>query len=198
MQKSDNMRSESRRGAQHAPSSVITDKAAYRKAGLRVIIAIIACVILASIFLFAGIGKVGQMGQMPGQLEYLDKIIPDYLFTPAVGRFTGFVFIPYVLPIFETFIGLALLAGFLIKIDALLAMLLSGAFAYHNIWLINHGIDRFPDCSCFGFWETAFGVVSPAASLRIDILMIALALIVIFVQPGGLLTSQFWFRQHQP
>jgi hypothetical protein len=73
-------------------------------------------------------------------------------------------------------------------------MLLSSAFMYHNWWMTSHGIDKFPDCACFGYWETVFGVVSPATSLRIDIFMFLLALVIIFVKPGGILSSQYWFN----
>lgn len=162
--------------------------------GVRNIIVIIACVLLAGIFLFAGAGKLIDMGQMPGQTEYLDKLIPDFLFTPELARFIGLVGIPYILPIGETILGLLLLAGLWIKLDAIAVLLLSSAFIYHNSWMISHGIDKFPDCACFGYWETIFGIVSPATSLRIDIVMFLLALVIIFVQPGGILSSQYWFN----
>jgi uncharacterized membrane protein YphA (DoxX/SURF4 family) len=160
--------------------------------GIRNVIAIIACVVLAGIFLFAGIGKLAEMGQMPGQTEYLDKMIPDFLLTPELAKFIGFVFIPYILPVAETIIGLLLLAGLFIKIDALLGLALSAIFIFNNTWMISHGIDKYPDCACFGIWEAMMGPVSPAISLWIDILMVALALIIVFVQPGGALSSQYW------
>ena len=160
--------------------------------GARTIIGIIACIILAGIFLFAGIGKLAEMGQMPGQTEYLDKMIPDFLLTPQLAQFIGLVFIPYILPVTETILGLLLLAGFFIKIDSIISIMLSGIFMFNNIWMISHGIDKYPDCACFGIWETVMGPVSPAISLQIDILMVILALIIIFVQPGGILSSQFW------
>ena len=162
--------------------------------GARRIIVIVASVLLAGIFLFAGVGKLADMGQMPGQTEYLDKLIPDFLFTPDLARFIGLIGIPYVLPIFETVVALLLLAGLFIKIDAIAFGLASVAFMYHNGWMISHGIDKFPDCACFGYWETVFGVVSPATSLRIDIVMFLLALVIIFVQPGGILSSQYWWH----
>jgi uncharacterized membrane protein YphA (DoxX/SURF4 family) len=162
--------------------------------GARRIIVIVASVFLACIFLFAGVGKLADMGQMPGQTEYLDKLIPNFLFTPDLARFIGLVGIPYILPVGETLIGLLLLAGLWAKLDAIAVMLLSSAFMYHNWWMISHGIDKFPDCTCFGFWETVFGVVSPAISLKIDILMFALALAILITLPGGILSSQFWWN----
>jgi uncharacterized membrane protein YphA (DoxX/SURF4 family) len=174
--------------------SSIETKLKPTRPGARNIIAIIACVLLAGIFLFAGVGKLIDMGQMPGQTEYLDKLIPDFLFTPELARFISLVGIPYILPIFETVVALLLLAGLFIKIDAIVFGLASVVFMYHNSWMISHGIDKFPDCACFGYWETVFGVVSPATSLRIDIVMLLLALVIIFVQPGGILSSQYWFN----
>jgi uncharacterized membrane protein YphA (DoxX/SURF4 family) len=160
--------------------------------GVRNIITIIACVLLAGIFLFAGIGKLAEMGQMPGQTEYLDKMIPDFLLTPELAQFIGLIFIPYILPVTETILGLLLLAGLYIKIDSIISIMLSGVFMFNNTWMISHGIEKYPDCACFGIWETMMGPVSPAISLQIDILMVILALIIIFVQPGGILSSQFW------
>lgn len=165
-----------------------------KRPGIRNIIAIIAAVLLACLFLYAGVGKMADIGQMPGQTEYLDKLIPDFLYTPEMARFIVFVGIPYILPIGETILGLLLLVGLWIKLDAIAVLLLSSAFIYQNSWMISHGIDKFTDCACFGVWETKFGVVSPAISLRIDIIMFLLALVIIFVQPGGILTSQYWFN----
>jgi uncharacterized membrane protein YphA (DoxX/SURF4 family) len=162
--------------------------------GVRNIVVIMASVLLAGIFLFAGVGKMADMGQMPGQTEYLDKLIPDFLYTPELARFIGLIGIPYILPVGETILGLLLLAGLWVKLDAIAVMLLSSAFMYHNWWMTSHGIDKFPDCACFGYWETVFGVVSPATSLRIDIFMFLLALVIIFVKPGGILSSQYWFN----
>lgn len=160
--------------------------------GTRHIIVIIACIILGGIFLFAGIGKLVEIGQMPGQTEYLDKMIPDFLLTPEFAQFIGMIFIPYILPIVETIVGLLLLAGLFIKIDSIISLMLEGVFMFNNIWMIAHGIDKYPDCACFGIWETMFGAVSPSISIWIDIFMVILALIILFVQPGGILSSQFW------
>jgi len=176
------------------PDSSIETKLKPTRPGVRNIIAIVAAVVLAGIFLFAGVGKLMDMGQMPGQTEYLDKLIPDFLSTPELARFIGLIGIPYILPIGETILGLLLLVGLWIKLDAIAVLLLSAAFTYQNSWMISHGIDKFPDCACFGYWETVFGVVSPATSLRIDIFMFLLALVIIFVKPGGILSSQYWFN----
>jgi uncharacterized membrane protein YphA (DoxX/SURF4 family) len=165
--------------------------------GARNIVVIIACVLLAGIFLFAGIGKLAEMGQMPGQTEYLDKMIPDSLYTSGFAYFLGYILIPYILPAIETIVGSLLLAGLFIKIDAIILLMLSCIFIFNNSWMISHGIDKYPDCVCFGIWEAMLGPFSPAMSVRIDILIVVLALIIIFVQPGGIFSSQFWIHNLQ-
>jgi uncharacterized membrane protein YphA (DoxX/SURF4 family) len=166
-----------------------------KRPGARCIISLVAAVAVALIFLFAGIGKLTDLGQMPGQTEYLDKMIPDFLLTPELARFIGLVFIPWILPVSEILLGLLLLSGLWPRIWAIAVMLLTASFMYNNIWMISQGIDKYPDCACFGFWETIFGPVSPAISLGIDIVMFALMAVVILVLPGGLLSSQFWIHK---
>ena len=158
----------------------------------RYTISFIAAVIVALIFLFAGVGKLADLGAMPGQTEYLDKMIPDFLLTPELARFIGLVFIPWLLPIAEIVLGLLLLSGFWPRIWAIAVMLLTASFMYNNVWMISQGIDKYPECACFGIWETMLGQVSPAVSLGIDIFMFALMAVVIFVLPGRFLASQFW------
>jgi uncharacterized membrane protein YphA (DoxX/SURF4 family) len=174
--------------------SIATDSRPSRP-GVRHYVAIVACILLGGTFLFAGAGKLADIGQMPGQVEYIDKMIPDFLLTPQLAQFIGFVAIPYILPIMETILGLLLLAGVFIKVDSIVSLLLSAAFAFNNFWMVSRGIDKYPDCTCFGIWETMMGAVSPAISLRLDIIMSGLALLIIFIQPGGILASQFWWER---
>ena len=60
----------------------------------RSIISIAACTIIGAILLFAGIGKLAELGTIPGQTEFLDKFIPDFILTPELAGFIGMVFIP--------------------------------------------------------------------------------------------------------
>jgi uncharacterized membrane protein YphA (DoxX/SURF4 family) len=177
-----------------APDSSIATNSLASRPGVRHYVAIAACVLLAGIFLFAGVGKLADMGQMPGQVEYIDKMIPDFLLTPQLAQFIGFVAIPYILPIVETILGLLLLAGLFIKIDSIVSLLLSATFIFNNSWMLSQGIDKYPSCACFGIWETVLGAISPAISLRLDIVMFALALLIIFIQPGGIFEPQFWWN----
>lgn len=173
---------------------VATDSVASRP-GVRCYVAIVACILLAGIFLFAGVGKLADMGQMPGQVEYIDRMIPDFLLTPQLAQFIGFVAIPYILPIVETILGLLLLGGLFIKVGSIISLPLTAAFIFNNSWMISQGIDKYPSCECFGIWENMLGAVSPVISLRLDIVMFALALLIIFMQPGGIFASQFWWNR---
>jgi len=164
------------------------------KPGTRSTISIISCIIIGLILLIAGTGKLIGMGQMPGQTEFLDKFIPDFLLTPEFAQFIGLVFIPYMLPIIETVLAVLLIAGLWPRLMALIVTPLTLAFMSNNLWTISQGVDKFPDCVCFGAWETITGArFTPTQSLYIDIGMLVLALIIIFVHPGRFLASQFWY-----
>ncbi len=164
------------------------------KPGVRSTISIIACIIIGLIMLLAGTGKLMGMGQMPGQTEFLDKFIPDFLLTPESAQFIGMIFIPYILPVIETILGVLLIVGLWPRVLALIVIPLTFAFMANNLWTISQGVDKFPDCVCFGAWETITGArFTPTQSLFIDIGMLVLALIIVFVHPGRFLASQFWF-----
>jgi uncharacterized membrane protein YphA (DoxX/SURF4 family) len=166
------------------------------KPGARSIVSISACIIVGFILLVAGTGKLIGMGQMPGQTEFLDKFIPDFLLTPASAQFIGMIFIPYVLPIVETVLAVLLIVGLWPRLMALVVIPLTFAFMANNLWTISQGVDKFPDCVCFGAWETITGArFTPTQSLFIDIAMLVLALVIVFVHPGRFLASQFWFNR---
>jgi uncharacterized membrane protein YphA (DoxX/SURF4 family) len=166
----------------------------YSKPGARSTVSITACIIVGFILLAAGTGKLIGMGQMPGQTEFLDKFIPDFLLTPESAQFIGLIFIPYVLPVVETLLAVLLIVGLWPRVMALIVIPLTFAFMANNLWTISQGVDKFPDCVCFGAWETITGArFTPTQSLFIDIGMLLLVLIIVFVHPGHFLASQFWF-----
>jgi uncharacterized membrane protein YphA (DoxX/SURF4 family) len=137
---------------------------------LKDIVSISASVIVGLLLLLAGTGKLFGFGQMPGQTEFLDRFIPDFLMTPEFARFIGVVFIPYLLPVIEVVIAVLLLAGIWPRVMALIVMPLTLGFMANNLWTIGQGVDKFPDCPCFGIWETWTGVrFTPTQSLYIDI-----------------------------
>ena len=46
---------------------------------VRSIISIVACVLIGAILLIAGVGKIAEFGTIPGQTDFLDKFIPDFI-----------------------------------------------------------------------------------------------------------------------
>jgi uncharacterized membrane protein YphA (DoxX/SURF4 family) len=163
---------------------------------LKDIVSISASVIVGLLLLLAGTGKLFGFGQMPGQTEFLDRFIPDFLMTPEFARFIGVVFIPYLLPVIEVVIAVLLLAGIWPRVMALIVMPLTLGFMANNLWTIGQGVDKFPDCPCFGIWETWTGVrFTPTQSLYIDIGLFILAAVIVFIHPGRFFSHQFWFAR---
>ena len=169
---------------------------AKNKCSVAGIISYIACLIIGFVMLVAGTGKLIGMGQMPGQTEFLDKFIPDFLLTPETAQFIGNIFIPYMLPVIETVLAVLLIVGLWPRLMAIIVIPLTLGFMANNLWTIGQGIDKFPDCVCFGAWETITGArFTPTQSLYIDIGLFVLAIVVIFIHPGRFLSSQFWFTR---
>ena len=167
-----------------------------KKLWLRHSLSIAACLLIGFILLIAGTGKLFGFGQMPGQTEFLDRFIPDFLMTPEFARFIGMVFIPYLLPIIEVFVAALLLIGMWPRVMGLIVMPLTLGFMANNLWTIGQGVDKFPDCPCFGIWETWTGVrFTPTQSLYIDIGLFVLAALIVFVHPGRFFSHQFWFTR---
>ena len=162
---------------------------------VRSIITSIACVIIAAFFLFAGSGKLAGLGQVPGQTEFLDRFIPDFIMTPEFARFIGMVFIPWILPIGEILIGLGLIIGIWPRVIAILVGLLSLGFMANNSYMISIGLDKYPTCECFGIWEQWFGGLTPMQSMYIDIGLFILALVIITLHPGPFFSHHFWFNR---
>ena len=161
----------------------------------RFVVSIVASILVGLTLLFAGVGKVVGLGQMPGQTEFLDKLLPGFILTPAVAYFIGYVFIPYVLPFLEIILGIILVIGLWPRLMAIFCLPLTLGFIANNVWMISQGLDEYPACDCFGIWEEIFGIVSPLQSLCIDIGLFVLALIIIFLCPGTFFSSQLWMNK---
>ena len=158
----------------------------------------IACVIVGLLLLAGGTGKLFGYGELPGQsIEFLGVIIPDWMGTPAFYQFIGEILFPWVLPIIETIMGISLIIGFVPRLMATITIPLSVAFLANNAWTIGQGIDKFPDCACFGIWEEIFGVLSPFQSLFLDIGMIILAIVIIILFQGRYLGSRPWLLKSE-
>jgi uncharacterized membrane protein YphA (DoxX/SURF4 family) len=172
---------------------VDTDKTDKKK--VRAITSLVASIIIGLILVIAGSGKL-SFGEVPGQtIEFVGHILPTALLTEGIIFLIYEVFIPYILPCAEMAIGLALLVGLWPRLMAVFSILLSLAFMGNNIYAITLGMEKYESCSCFGIWEEIFGGLTPAQSLGLDIVMIALAIIIIVLHPGRFMSSREWITK---
>jgi uncharacterized membrane protein YphA (DoxX/SURF4 family) len=155
---------------------------------VRSVISIVACTIIGLILILAGIGKLVEFGTIPGQTEFLDKFIPDFLLTPQLARFIGMFLIPWILPIIEVLMGAALIIGIWPRLIAILFIPLVLAFMANNGYAISQGMDKFPECECFG----VFGALTPLQSMYMDVGMFILAVIIIIVHPLPFFSHHLW------
>lgn len=166
-----------------------------KKPTVRSVISIVACILIGLTLIFAGGGKLANLGQIPGQTEFLDRFIPDFLMTPEFARFVGMIFIPWILPIAEILIGIALIIGIWPRLIALLFLPLVLGFMANNSYMIATGVDKYPTCECFGIWEQWLGGLTPLQSMYYDIILLILAVIIIVLHPGPFLSHQFWINK---
>lgn len=166
-----------------------------KKPTVRSVISIVACLLIGLTLILAGGGKLANLGQVPGQTEFLDRFIPDLLMTPEFAQFIGLVFIPWILPIAEILIGLALVIGIWPRLIAILVLPLVLGFMANNSYMIATGVDKYPTCECFGVWEQWLGGLTPLQSMYYDIILLILAVIIIIVQPAPFLSHQFWINK---
>ena len=157
---------------------------------VRSIISVVSCTLIGLILIFAGVGKLAEFGTIPGQVEFLDKFIPDFILTPEFARFIGLYFIPWILPAFELVLGAALIIGIWPRLMAILFIPLVLAFMANNSYAISAGIEQFPECECFGI----FGSLTPMQSMYVDIGMFIFAILIIIVHPLPFLSHQFWIN----
>lgn len=158
---------------------------------VRSVISIASCTLIGLILLFAGIGKLAEFGTIPGQTEFLDKFIPDFLLTPEFARFIGLYFIPWILPIIEVLLGAGLIIGIWPRLLAILFIPLVLAFMANNAYAISQGVEEFPECECFGI----FGSLTPMQSMYLDIGMFILAIIIIIMHPLPFFSHQIWINK---
>jgi uncharacterized membrane protein YphA (DoxX/SURF4 family) len=140
-----------------------------------------ASIVLALVFITAGVGK------LMGHGAFL-LTVSTYILGFEVSNF-----ITTWLPWLELVLGLCLLVGIIPQIVGGISVLLIAAFIMHNGWMIAHGLGYEP-CGCLGVFERIFGGnMSTTASLYVDIGLIILALAVYFSYPGRLGNVRPWF-----
>ncbi len=163
---------------------------------VRSIVSLVASILLGFTFLLSGSGKIFAFGEMPGQtMQFIGAILPDAWLTPAVAYFIGDIFFPYIIPWAELCLGVLLLLRIWPRLFAAISLPLIVAFIVNNCWYISQGKMKFTSCECFGIWEEMFGTMTHLQSLSIDIVLFALALTVIFVHPGGFMSSPAWLTK---
>ncbi len=162
---------------------------------VRSLISVVACLIVGLTLIFASTGKLAGIGDIPGQTEYVDRFIPEFLITPETAYFIGFIFIPWILPIAELIIGLMLVIGFWPRVAAICFIPLVFGFMVNNSYMIANGIGQYPSCECFGIWEKWVGGLTPTQSLYFDVGLFILAVIIILVHPGPFFSHQFWINR---
>ena len=150
-----------------------------------IVIIVVPCVLLGLMLLVSGAGK------LPGQAEFADVLLGSF-WTPTVADF-----ISHVLPWIEVVLGAILIVGVFPRLTATLTLPLLAAFMPNNIWAISQGLEKFPDCGCFGVLEEIFGSISPVQAMSMDIVLILFAVTIIIFYPAPYLSFQSWFRKRK-
>lgn len=150
-----------------------------------ILIIVVPCVLLGLMLLVSGAGK------LPGQAEFADVLLGSF-WTPTIANL-----ISHVLPWVEVALGALLILGVFPRLTATLSLPLLAGFMANNIWAISQGMERFPDCGCFGVLEEIFGSLSPVQAMSMDIVLILFAVTVIVFHPAPFLSFQSWFRKRK-
>ena len=140
-----------------------------------------ASILLALVFITAGVGKL--MGQSAFLLTVSSFIIREE-FAAIIAAW---------LPWVELVLGACLIIGIVPQLVAGISTLLVAGFIMHNGWMISQGLGH-KACGCLGILEKMFlGELSTVGSLYVDIGLIVLALAIYLVYPGKLLNVRPWF-----
>ncbi len=143
-------------------------------------LAMAASVVLAVVFLAAGVGKL--LGQSAFLLE-LSRVFINSGLTSFTAN---------VLPWLEILLGLCLLLGIVPQLAGGVASLLVAAFIFHNSWLVTHGLG-YQACGCLGVLDRITGgKLSTTGALYVDAGLFLLALAVYFLSPGRFFDLRPW------
>jgi uncharacterized membrane protein YphA (DoxX/SURF4 family) len=165
----------------------------------RAIVSLVASIIVGVTLIAAGTGKAIGFGEVPGQtVEFIGDVLPKAFINSTTVFVIYEVFIPYIFPAAEMLLGIFLLIGFVPRLAAVLSLPLTVAFMANNVWAIRGGLDKYPECACFGIWEELFGGLTPVQSLGYDIGLLVLAVVIILLHPGIFLSSREWLTKPLP
>jgi len=165
----------------------------------RATVGLVAAIVIGVTFLISGSGKILQYGEVPGvsSLQFIGAILPDAWLTPGLADFMRLWFFPIILPCTELALGILLLLRIWPRFFAALVLPLTAAFMANNIWYIRQGDLQFTDCDCFGIWRIFLGSFTHVTSLYLDIILFALALTIVLVQPGEFFASPPWLPKRK-
>jgi uncharacterized membrane protein YphA (DoxX/SURF4 family) len=142
-----------------------------------------ASILLALVFLTAGVGKL--LGHSAFLLTVSTWVVSE--------EFAAFVAAG--LPWVELVLGACLLIGIAPQLAGGISTLLVAGFILYNSWMISNGLGHEP-CGCLGVLDRLFqGGLSTISSLYIDIGLVILALAIYFAYPGKLLNVRPWLMR---
>jgi len=143
--------------------------------------AIGAGIVLGAIFIASGLGKI------PYQEDFLN-ILLRISFIPAVAAFI----IADALPWVELVAGLLLITGVAARLAAGFSTVLIAAFMAVNSWMIVHNMGHEP-CGCLGGLVEPLEYLTSVNALCLDVVMLALAVLILRYYRGGFLDPHPWF-----
>jgi len=162
----------------------------------RYIVSLVACILVGLTLIASGSGKAIGFGEVPGQTaEFVGDVLPAAFINSTTVFIIYEIFIPYIFPAAELILGIFLLIGFVPRLTAVICIPLTLLFMSNNIWSIMQGLDKYPECACFGIWEELLGGLTPVQSLGYDIGLLILAVVIILLYPGVFLASREWLTK---
>ena len=136
------------------------------------------------IFIAAGVGKLLHPADV---FKNFVNPFPDLLTLASIKTF--FIWLSRI----EITVGLLLVIGIAVKLVAAFSLALIAGFIANNSWILSRGLGYEP-CGCFGLLERIIQVkLSTIDSLYLDIVMLALALIILFFYQGKFFNIYPWF-----
>lgn len=145
-----------------------------QKTAQRYWVGVIACFILGSILILAGVGKL--FANLPNETEFLENLAPIFSLSEFEAQLLA-----YILPWVEIVAGLFLLLQVWPAMTAvILCVPLCLGFATNNLWMLLSGAEYEACNLCFGELEILLGSMTPMQALIFDGILFLLILVVVF------------------